>query len=236
VLGALADSASHAQTLQQLTIALVGMTQAQFVWLPVGANRAAAAHVAAMPSDSSNALAAQLEQGVSAALLLGIEPDHDIADTRAMQVLHAAEQVVALTAYDSPALREVANVLLPIAAFAETSGTQINALGHAQSFAAAVAAPGEARPAWKVLRVLANLSGVDGFDESSSEEVRDTALAAPVAAPSLGAWSAPASLAGSDDALAEQNIYAIDMTVRRSQALQRTPLARDDAQRMGGAA
>jgi NADH-quinone oxidoreductase subunit G len=236
VLGALADSASHAQTLQQLTLALVGMTQAQFIWLPVGANRAAAAHVAAMPSDGTNALAAQLEQGVSAALLLGIEPDHDIADARAMQALRAADQVVALTAYDSPALREVANVLLPIAAFAETSGTQINALAQAQSFTAAVAAPGEARPAWKVLRVLANLSGVDGFDESSSEEVRDRALATAPAAPSLGAWSAPTSLAASGDALAEQNIYAIDMTVRRSQALQRTPLARDDAQRMGGAA
>ena len=237
VFGALADSSSHAQTLQQLTIALVGMTQAQFVWLPVGANRAAAAHVAAMPSDGSNALGVQLEQGVAAALLLGIEPDHDIADARAMQVLRAAEQVVALTAYDSPALREVANVLLPIAAFAETSGSQINALGHAQSFAAAVAAPGEARPAWKVLRVLANLSGVEGFEESSSEEVRDGALVTTApAAPSLGAWSVPASLAISDEMLAEQNIYAIDMTVRRSQALQGTPLARDDAQRMGGAA
>jgi NADH-quinone oxidoreductase subunit G len=125
---------------------------------------------------------------------------------------------------------------LPIAAFAETSGTQINALAQAQSFTAAVAAPGEARPAWKVLRVLANLSGVDGFDESSSEEVRDSALVTAPAAPGLGVWSAPASLAASGDALAEQNIYAIDMTVRRSQALQRTPLARDDAQRMGGAA
>jgi NADH-quinone oxidoreductase subunit G len=236
VFGALADSSSHAQTLQQLTLALVDITQAQFVWLPVGANCAAATHVGAMPSDGSNALGVQLEQGVSAALLLGIEPDHDIADARAMQVLRAAEQVVALTAYDSPALREVANVLLPIAAFAETSGSQINALGHAQSFAAAVAAPGEARPAWKVLRVLANLSGVEGFEESSSEEVRDGALVTAPAAPSLGAWSVPASLAISDEMLAEQNIYAIDMTVRRSQALQGTPLARDDAQRMGGAA
>ncbi|MGA1562152.1 MAG: molybdopterin-dependent oxidoreductase, partial [Gammaproteobacteria bacterium] len=233
---AIADSASNAQTLQQLTIALVGLTQAQFVWLPVGANRAAAAHVGAMAADGPNVLGTQFDQGISAALLLGIEPDQDITDARAMKALADAEHVLALTAYDSPALREVANVLLPIAAFAETSGTQINALGQAQSFAAAVAAPGEARPAWKVLRVLANLSGVDGFDESSSEEVRDAALATPVAAPSLGAWAAPVSLTAPSDALIEQNIYAIDMTVRRSQALQRTPLARDDAQRMGGAA
>jgi NADH-quinone oxidoreductase subunit G len=236
VLGAIADCASNAQALRQLVIALVGMTQAQFVWLPVGANRAAAAHVGAMPSDGSHAMAAQLEQGISAAVLLGIEPDQDVSSSRGSEALRAAEHVVALTAYDSPSLREVAHVLLPIAAFAETSGTQINALGQVQSFAAAVAAPGEARPAWKVLRVLANLSGVEGFEESSSEEVRDAALAIAPAAPSLGAWSVPDALATPSATLVEQNIYAIDMTVRRSQALQHTPLARDEAQNAGGAA
>ncbi len=236
VLGALAEAATDANTLQQLAIALAGMTNAQFVWLPQGANRAAALQAAARPSAATHAFAAQLEQGVDAALLLQIEPE-DIADPRALDVLRGAQHVVALTAYDSPSLREVAHVLLPVAAFAETSGTQINALGQVQSFAAAVQAPGEARPAWKVLRVLANLSDVPGFAENSSEEVRDAALTTAVAMSNLGTWSAPGTLSSMAHAVVhEQNIYAIDMTVRRSQALQRTPLARSNAQNAGGAA
>ena len=54
--------------------------------------------------------------------------------------------VVACTAFRSPSLEAVAQVLLPIAAFAETSGTFVNAEGAWQGFRGAVAPPGEARP------------------------------------------------------------------------------------------
>ena len=42
-----------------------------------------------------------------------------------------------------------------------------------QSFNGVVKPLGEARPAWKVLRVLGNLLGIAGFDYDSSEQVRD---------------------------------------------------------------
>ena len=64
-------------------------------------------------------------------------------------------------------------MLLPIAPFTETSGTFVNAEGRVQSFNGVVKPLGEARPAWKVLRVLGNLLGLAGFDYDSSEEVRD---------------------------------------------------------------
>lgn len=45
--------------------------------------------------------------------------------------------------------------------------------GRIQSFKAVVKPLGECRPAWKVIRVLANTLGLQGFDYNSSEEVRD---------------------------------------------------------------
>ena len=65
------------------------------------------------------------------------------------------------------------HVVLPIGTFAETSGTFVNVEGRWQSWAGATKLPGEARPGWKVLRVLANLLNLQGFDYDSSEEIRD---------------------------------------------------------------
>ena len=62
-----------------------------------------------------------------------------------------------------------ADVLLPIAPFTETSGTFVNAEGRVQSFHGVVKPLGEARPAWKVLRVLGNLLGLGGFRFETSE-------------------------------------------------------------------
>ncbi len=51
---------------------------------------------------------------------------------------------------------DVADVLLPIGTFAETAGTFVNAEGRWQSFDAAADLVGDARPGWRVLRVLGN--------------------------------------------------------------------------------
>jgi NADH-quinone oxidoreductase subunit G len=69
-----------------------------------------------------------------------------------------------------------ADVMLPIAPFTETSGTFVNTEGRVQSFNGVVKARGDARPAWKVLRVLGNVLNLDGFDYESSEEIRDEVL------------------------------------------------------------
>ncbi len=63
-------------------------------------------------------------------------------------------------------------MLLPIAPFTETSGTYVNTEGRVQSFNGVVPPLGEARPAWKVLRVLANLMALDKFDYETPEQIR----------------------------------------------------------------
>src|SRR5207248_4597917 len=47
----------------------------------------------------------------------------------------------------------------------------VNCEGLWQSHPGAAAPVGEARPGWKVLRVLGNLLGLEGFDYQSSEDV-----------------------------------------------------------------
>ena len=84
-----------------------------------------------------------------------------------------ASFVVAATPYADDTLKSVAHVLLPISTFVETSGTYVNLEGLWQSFAGAAKPLGEARPGWKVLRVLGNLAGVADFEYQSSEEVRE---------------------------------------------------------------
>ena len=91
--------------------------------------------------------------------------------------------VVAVTAFASPAMLEAAQVLLLAAAFAESSGTYVSLEGRWQSFTGAARAPGEARPGWKILRVLGNLLDLPDFDYQTSEQVRDELRAAVEQAP-----------------------------------------------------
>jgi NADH-quinone oxidoreductase subunit G len=161
-----------------------------------------------------------------ALVLLNVEPQLDLADPRA---LAGAEFVVALSPW-RPAL-DSADVLLPIAAFTETSGTFVNTEGRAQSFYATVNPPGEARPGWKVLRVLGSLLGRPGFDLDRIEEVRSACLGSGEIAARLsnriqGVDSpGPSSLAGVQR-VADVPIYFADPLVRRSPPLQKTKEAR----------
>ncbi len=151
--------------------------------LPEGANGTGAVLAGALPHRLPGGATAQpagegvgqmLAQPRKAVLLLGIEPDLDLANPRsAVDSLRGSGTVVALTAFRSAALDVCAEVQLPIAGFGETSGTFVNAQGDWQGFAGAVAPPGQARPAWKVLRVLGNLAGLEGFEYDSSGQVCD---------------------------------------------------------------
>ena len=78
---------------------------------------------------------------------------------------------MALTPFESESLLDAADLLLPIGTFAESSGTYVNAAGTWQSFAGVATPVGEARPAWKVLRVIGNLLDAPGFEYVTSEEV-----------------------------------------------------------------
>jgi NADH-quinone oxidoreductase subunit G len=146
---------------------------------------------------------------------------------------------VAFSAFRHRAL-EYAHVLLPIGAFTETAGTFVNTEGRAQSFVGVVKPVGEARPGWKVLRVLGGLLGLPGFEFGSADEVRSEALlgvdipAQLSNAPFPGVGQPPAQSTGIQR-IAEVPIYFADALVRRSDPLQMTRDALPPAARMSAA-
>lgn len=174
-------------------------------------------------------------------VLLGAEPEYDCHDpVAAMAAMKQAEFVVAMSPYKHAAL-DYADVLLPIAPFTETSGTFINAEGRVQSFNGAVKPLGETRPAWKVLRVLGNLLNLAGFDQDSSEAVRDEVLGQEAQArvqSFLNNRIDPVAVsAGTSDTIeriGEVPIYQTDSIVRRAVSLQRTADAAPPVARASG--
>lgn len=179
--------------------------------------------------------------GLDACVLLGVEPDRDCADPKsAMAALAQARCVVALSAFASPSLLQVAHVLLPIAGFAENEGSYVNAMGLWQSFTSAVKPPGDARPAWKVLRVLGERLGIDGFEAVSVAAVHAElqTLAGSLAPHARAAATQTPAQAGKVDGLERIDVlplYAGDALVRRAPALQSTVGAADDSVRVSAA-
>jgi len=169
-----------------------------------------------------------MEQSRDLYLTLGVEPEMDVADPALMAAALDTAQLIALSSHLSPWLEQHADILLPIASYAETSGTRVNIEGVAQSFTGVAAPQGAARPAWKVLRVLGNLVDLEGFDYVDSSEVRNEVLNACASLKpdnSVGKLgSLPRSMqAGTWERIGGVPIYALDALTRRAHALQLTP-------------
>jgi NADH-quinone oxidoreductase subunit G len=163
-------------------------------------------------------------------VLLNVEPELDCANPlAAREALDAANFVVSLSAYKTGL--EHADVLLPIAPFTETSGTFVSTEGRVQSFQAVVHPLGNARPGWKVLRVLGSLLGRQGFELDTVEQVRAACLAGKDIPGllsnkiSLGEGRDPEKPQGIQR-IADVPIYFADPLVRRAPSLQKTKDAR----------
>jgi NADH-quinone oxidoreductase subunit G len=240
LLGALAERHAAFAELRALAAALAVVTGARLGYVPEGANAVGASLAGATPHRGVGGRAAA-RPGLSAAEMInarlrgyvlvgGVETSDLMQPSAAEAALQGAECVVALTPYASDEHKAVATVILPVAAFAETSGTWVNVEGRWQSVPGAARPPGEARPAWKVLRVLGNLLGLAGFEYLSSEEVRDELQRelGEFKAGQVASAFAPGRLA-SLDATREVSLYAVDAVVRRSRPLQETREARGGA-------
>jgi NADH-quinone oxidoreductase subunit G len=173
-----------------------------------------------------------LREPRKAYLLWGLEPAYDLIDPpAAASAFEQADFVVACIPFRAPSIEAAADLMLPIAGFAETSGTLVNADADWQGFQVAVAPPGEARPGWKVLRVLGNLMDLEGFDYLSSRQVRDEVRAAcegvkPSNEPRGDLKGAALTTTAEGlHRIGNVPIYALDALVRRAPALQRTPSA-----------
>lgn len=166
------SAAHHDKSSSLLAIAnwIGQQTGATVGYLTEAANTVGAQIVGALPGEGGLNAGQMLGGALKAVILLNNEPEFDsAAGTQSKVNLMTAQMVVTLSPFK--ANMAFSDVLLPIAPFTETSGTFVNAQGLAQSFHAVVKPLGETRPAWKVLRVLANVLGLPGFDYESSADV-----------------------------------------------------------------
>ncbi len=223
-------AAHHASASSLLALAnwIGAQTGASVGYLTEAANTVGAQVVRAQPDAGALNAGQMLTGGLKAVLLLNTEPEFDTAaGAAAAKALSGADMVVTMSPFK--ANMAFSDVLLPVAPFTETSGTFINAEGRAQSFHAVVKPLGETRPAWKVLRVLANTLGLAGFDFDSSEAVRgevaglssqDTAFVDGAVLSNQTAAHVHLNDVSGSPCVAD--IYALDGIVRRASSLQKT--------------
>lgn len=235
LLGNLVIASPQASLICANAQALAQAANAKLGFLTAGGNTVGGYVAGAVPvADGLNAKQ-MFEQNLKAYVVLHAEPRLDADNgVQAVQALKSADFTVALTSYRS-AVEEWADVMLPVAPFTETSGTFINAEGRAQSFKGCAAPFVDTRPAWKVLRVMGNLFDLPGFDDETSESIRDSVLVGGVEPHlsndingAIGLAAAPAVV----ERLADIPIYRSDAMLRRAEPLQQTAASQTPQARM----
>ncbi|HNC21833.1 NADH-quinone oxidoreductase subunit NuoG [Accumulibacter sp.] len=239
-LGNAAEQHPQAAQLHVLAAELARLTGATCGFIGEAANSVGGYVAKALPT-ALNAYE-MFAQPRKAYILFGVEPELDCYDPQqAVAALKEAALVVMLTPFGDGAAQDYADVLLPITPFTETSGSFVNTEGRIQSFTGVVRPLGDARPGWKVLRVLGNLLALAGFDQNSSEQVRDEIVPAGttfVAGLDNRVSGVPLSLmvtAGELQRIADVPIYFADPLARRAAALQKTRDAVAPTARMNAA-
>jgi len=226
---------AHPQAAQ---IHAIAQSLAQAIGARVGFLGEAANSVGGYVAQAAGQGNAVLASPPKACLVLNAEVELDCHDPRAaLAAMGRCGFVVVLSAFFRHKAAEYADVLLPISPFTETPGTFISTEGRVQTFHATVKPLGDSRPAWKVLRVLGGLVGLEGFAYETAEEVRAECLnGRDVSTLLSNATSVAVQAAGSKSAglqrVADIPIYFADSLVRRSAPLQKTAAAKPPRARM----
>lgn len=236
LLGALALHHQDADWLRYYTQQIAAtLNDAHVGWLTSGANSAGGWLAGAIPQRTLQrsvekpglSAYAMCKEQLAGYILMNVEPDLDMANASlCTQALANAQTVVALSIYQNETLKQHADVILPMTPFSETAGTFVNTNGYWQHFNGCAKPYGEARPAWKILRALANFLELEGYNYQTIEEVRQeiknqlehVALAAntQLAKPTQPIASMQLARIG------EIPLYAVDAIVRHAEPLQDT--------------
>ena len=232
-IGHYAQQHTHAVYIHFLAQEIAQLAGAKFGVFAESANTVGASIVGATPGSAGYCAQGMVNTPRKAFVLLNVEPEADCVNVNTTQALKAADFVVSMAMFRNEAALQYANVMLPIAPFTETAGTFVNMEGRAQSFNGVVKPFGNARPAWKVIRVLGNLLGASGFEQDNVEAIRNeiapdlnafvaTKLNNLVAGIKLDHGVVPAGL----EVVHEVGIYDVDSITRRAPSLQLTADAR----------
>ena len=239
-LGNVATQSADASLIHALALELGRLTNGSVGFLGEAGNVVGGYVAGALPN-AANARQ-MFEQPRKAYVLMGVEPEFDCGNPQlAVAALKQADLVVFMSAFKHAPALEYADVMLPIAPYTETAGTFVNIEGRVQSFNGVAKAQGESRPAWKVLRVIANVLNLPGFEFTSSEAVRDDVIAKGsefVTGLDNGLKDLAINLVNSDSdslqRIADVPINFADPMARRAPALQQTADAQAPKARICG--
>ncbi|HET7562263.1 MAG TPA: NADH-quinone oxidoreductase subunit NuoG [Rhodanobacteraceae bacterium] len=233
ILGAAATEHPQAAWLRALARAIAKATGSAFNELPSGANAVGLARVGAQ---SAGGVKAVLEHAPKALITWQTGSQDTYAPSAYEHARKSADFYVYAGAYACEGVRATANAVLPLGLPPEIDGTYVNVDGVVQAVAAGSALPGDARPGWKVLRALGAALGVAGFDFVELGDLHKQIAAQvgqPVAAAPKALGQRAARAAGVLTRVATVGIYRGDGVVRRATALQKHPLNRAPALRIG---
>jgi len=164
-----AQAAGIAQLVTEIAKRVKGAT----LNVSMTANALGAQHANFIPTSSGMNANEMLKADMRAFLLLDVYPEYDFHHaSSAIEALSKEDVfVVSINSFNNDVIAKYADVLLPMAAMYETSGSHININHDIQSFKAVVQAPEEAKPAWKILKVLADLLELPGFHYENSTQI-----------------------------------------------------------------
>ena len=253
LLGADALGADNYGELADLASALAKKLDCSVGTLAGGANAPGAKQANVRPASTGMNTAQMLRANLSAVVLFNCEPADFAEQAMLTETLTKAEHVTAFVSHTG-GVRSYADVILPIAATAETDGTLINGERRAQNFAAAAKTPGETRQGWKVLRLLGEKLNLPGFDFSTIDDVRQmmatTEIPSDMPATNTSTTKTPSDMPATNipttddtndapllkdtsfnqstdyDLICGAPIYDVDMLTRRANALQKNAAGR----------
>jgi len=183
LLGAISESHPQSSVLRALANFIANSTNSNFGIIAQSGNTAGAwlsgvvPHrlVAGIDNETQGLQANEmLENKRRVYVLFNLEPEFDFINAPlAIKAMQDAEFVVVFSPYATEYMQDYADVILPIATFAETDGTYVNAEGRWQSAHKSIPAPDDSRPAWRVLRVMANKLGLEDIQYQTCQEISE---------------------------------------------------------------
>ena len=186
-----------------------------------------------------------LQKNLRAYFLLDVYPEYDLNQAEiAVSAFKQADFVLSLNSFASEVINEYAHAILPIASFFETSGTHINLIGDLEFTHASAHAPKEAKPAWKIIKVLADLLGIEHFNYNSTEQIYreiTSKLKTPkikeIAISNLIFTNTKSGKDGKNsvaqiEVIWQNNPYAVDSLLRHSESLKKTKIGKINTARM----
>ena len=229
ILGEHVNSNISSSDITDVISEIAALANAKIANLSLSGNSLSAEKVGFKPSNKGQDAASMLSENTKAFLLMDVDFNYDFINSKlAFDTFNKDDVfVVSLNSFEDEADLINSDVILPMAGFYESSGTHINFDGVAQSFSASVKGPGDSKPGWKIIKVLADLLELKGFDYTDSSQVADDALAIAV---SKDNDPIEKNIKESDDSQIaihwQYSPYAIDGVTRRAKALQETQIGK----------